>query len=235
MIFGSYLYDISTIARTLNELGYSYTLVGRELQQVKVIRNSTTLPYPVYVVDGLNRTTRYLDGAPSIIIICDSKSMLLNSNVNHEMLFPHYTSARLASALKKVLRMSAPQELEIKEPTLQEIIDKVTTKSILTDIQTLVNKVNPYDLRKKVHRYVISYLYGAYSYTKVIHFLDTASKLEAIRKVVSSKEAKNMRNAVMQYIKTKDEEGVSKQFGVHTFEVLYVFNSYDRLGSENDH
>ena len=60
-------------------------------------------------------------------------------------------------------------------------------------------------------------------------FFNTATKLETLKKIIASSDAKNMRNAVIEYTKTKDEESVSKQFGVHTFEILYVFNSYDRL------
>ena len=122
--------------------------------------------------------------------------------------------------------------LTVKEPTMQEIIDKVTTKSILTDVQTFVNKVNPYDLRKKAHKYIISYLYGEISYAKITKFFNTTTKLETLKKIIASSDAKNMRNAVLEYVKTKDEETVSKQFGVHTFEILYVYNSYDRLKDE---
>ena len=63
-------------------------------------------------------------------------------------------------------------------------------------------------------------------------FFNTATKLESLKKIVASSDAKNMRNAVLEYTKTKDEETVSKQFGVHTFEILYIYNSYDRLKDE---
>lgn len=232
MIFGSYLYDLTSVSKGLSELGYTHTLIGKELSQTKGIQGSHTPQYPIYVVDGLARATHLTTGQPCVIIVCDAKSALLTSNVDHELLFPHYTKSKFLSALKKAVRACAPQPFTIKEPTLQEVIDKVTTKSILTDVQTLVNKVNPYDLRKKVHKYIISYLYGEMPYTKIMKFFNTATKLESLKKIVASSDAKNMRNAVLEYTKTKDEETVSKQFGVHTFEILYVYNSYDRLKDE---
>lgn len=229
MIFGSYLYDPMSVSRGLSELGYTHVLMGSELSQVKEIKLEHTLGYPIYVIDGLTRTTHLSNSKPYVAIVCDAKSALLTSNVDCESLFQHFTKSKFLSALKKVIKQSEPQTLTINEPTLQEIIDKVTTKSILTDVQTLVNKVNPYDLRKKVHKYIISYLYGDVSYTKIMKFFNTATKLETLKKIIASSDAKNMRNAVIEYTKTRDEESVSKQFGVHTFEILYVFNSYDRL------
>lgn len=236
MIFGSYLYDVSNISAALSRLKCNHIVVGSQLSQYKTVTVSPTQqPHKVYVVDGLQRVFHLLtEKSEGVVIVCDAKSALLNSNVNKELLFHHFTNTKLLSALTKALRKPEFQELVISEPTLQEVIDKVTTKSILTDIQTLVNKVNPYSLRKKVHKYVISYLYGAMPYKKVVKFLATVVKLDPIKDIVTSKAAKNIRNAVMEYIKTKDEESVSKQFGVHTFEILYVFNSYDRLGDSDD-
>lgn len=232
MIFGSYLYDPASLSKALTAIGYTHTIIGCELSQVQKVECEHTLPYPVYVVDGLMRISRITGDAPCVIFVCDAKSALLTSNVDCDLLFQHYTNSQLYKALKKAVRMSGVHTLIIKEPTLQEIIDKVTTKSILTDVQTLVNKVNPYDLRKKVHKYVISYLYGELPYTKIMKFFNTASKLEALKKIVASQDAKVMRNAVIEYTKTKDEEAVSKTYGVHTFEILYVYNSFDRLKDE---
>ena len=232
MIFGSYLYDLTSVSRGLSELGYTHTLIGKELSQTKDIQCDHTTQYPIYVVDSLTRAIHLATGKPCVIIVCDAKSALLTSNVDCELMFPHYTKSEFLLALKKAALAYAPHALTIKEPTLQEVIDKVTTKSILTDVQTLVNKVNPYELRKKVHKYIISYLYGEMPYAKIIKFFSTATKLENLKKIVSSSDAKNMRNAVLEYTKTKDVETVSKQFGVHTFEVLYVYNSYVRLKDE---
>lgn len=229
MIFGSYLYDIKSLSLALTRLGYTHFLVGSELSQIKKVVLPYCLNYPIYLVDGLHRVNHLMTTQCSVVIVCDAKSALLNSSVDCKTLFAHYTEEDLLRILEKIVSRKEVQSLEIREPTLEEIVDKVTTKSILTDIQTFVNKVNPYDLRKKVHKYIISYLYGEISYSKLMKFFNTSTKLDTLKQVLSEPEAKKIRCAVADYLKEKDEQAVAQRYGIHTFEILYVYNSYSNL------
>ena len=225
MIYGSFIYDISVIAHCLDSIGYSYKLIGKEVGQY--IERTNKVKTDILVVESVERARKL--NADTIIII-DSKPMLARTNVD-PLLFPVMNERSLIARLKKVIN-NPHLDLTVKEDSLQEVIDKLTTKSVLTDVQTLVNKINPYDLRKKVHKAVISYLYGS-STKDLEHFLSSSPKLRPLLEVCKSKAIKTIRQAVGEYKKIKDEEKVSKQFGVHTFEILYVFNSYKKLEAEN--
>lgn len=226
MIYGSYIYDLSSLAKAFDLIGYSYKLVGKNVGEYKEVKNEK--PTDIIIVEGVEKAKRsYAD----TIIVVDSKPMLSRTNVD-QSLFQLLPERSLLAQLKKII--NKPHiELEIKTDSLQEVVEKITTKSILTDIQTLVNKVNPYDLRKKVHKVVISYLYGS-SFKELSHFLESSVKLLPLLEICKKPQMKAIRKAVAEYKKTKDEESAAKTFGVHTFEILYVFNSFKKLEAEND-
>lgn len=218
MIYGIYYYTIGEISDLLNHIRIPHSLYGKQLNQVK--KSECNLA----IVDGLQAVRRVTE---KNIIVIDSKSALLNSNVDTS-LFNLRNKLDLQKAFISCSKCEKQIKLEINEPTLSQIIDKVTTKSVLTDIQTLVNKVNPYDLRKKVHKLVISYFYGSATLSQ-IKKLKISEKLRLIYNVLISDKAKNVRNAVLEYKQVKDENKVANKYKVHTFEILYVYNSFHKL------
>lgn len=219
MIYGIYYFTLGEIHDLLTRARIRHSVYGKQLNQIITVKNAG-----LAVAENLSTIRRVKE--PNIVVI-DSKSALLNSNVNTS-LFNLRGKLELQSALLACSTSEKPLKLEIHEPTLSQIIDKVTTKSVLTDIQTLVNKVNPYDLRKKVHKLVISYFYGSAT-TSDIKRLKVSGKLELIYNVLTSDSAKNVRKAVIEYKQIKDEAKVAKKYGIHTFEILYVFNSFSKL------
>ena len=227
MIYGSYIYDIGALHTALNHLGYSHVLISSN-GQYKEQKNEH--PTDIAVVETLHKAQR--TNAQTIIVI-DSKPALDLSNVDR-LLYAKMNDRSLLAALKKAVANKQPLQLQVKQTSLQEVVDKLTTKSILTDVQTLVNKVNPYDLRKKVHKVVISYIYGAMPFSEVKQFFTASPKLSSIFNVCKSTQVKTIKKAVADYKKTHDEESIAKQYGVHTFEILYIYNSYRKLGIEDD-
>ena len=226
MIYGSYIYDIGALHTALNELQYSHTLIGLNGQYKEQINEH---PTDIIVVESLHKAQRV--NAQTVIVV-DSKPALDLSNVDRSLCVK-LTNRGLLNLLKKLVANKQQITLQIKQVSLQDIVDKLTTKSILTDVQTLVNKVNPYDLRKKVHRVVISYIYGALPFSEMKQFFSASPKLNPIFNVCKSTQVKTIKKAVAEYKRINDEELVAKQYGVHTFEILYIFNSYKKLGTED--
>lgn len=227
MIYGSYIYDIGALHTALNHLQYSHVLIGVN-GQYKEQKNSN--PTDIIVVEGIDKVQRI---KAQTIIVVDSKPVLDLSNVDR-LLYPRMNERSLLASLKKAVANKQTVDLQIKDISLQEVVDKLTTKSILTDVQTLVNKVNPYDLRKKVHKVIISYIYGVLPFAQVKQFFTASPKLSNLFDVCKSKQVKTIKKAVADYKKTHNEELVAKQYGVHTFEILYIYNSYKKLETEHD-
>lgn len=226
MIYGSYIYDIGTLHTALNMLGYSHVLIGANGQYRSQVNEQ---PTDIIVVESLRKAQRV--NAQTVIVV-DSKPALDLSNVDRS-LYVKVSERSLLALLKKLVANNERLTLQVRQQSLQDIVDRLTTKSILTDVQTLVNKVNPYDLRKKVHRVVISYLYGKLSFSEVKQFFSASPKLGPIFNVCRTNEVKTIKKAVADYKKFHDEEAVAKHYGVHTFEILYVYNSYKKLGTED--
>ena len=226
MIYGSYIYDIGALHRALNLLGYSHVLISAKGQYKE---QTNEVPTDIIVVESLHKAQR-VDAQTMFVI--DSKPALDLSNVD-KSLYAKLSQRSLLALLKKAVANKQRLHLEVKELSLQDVVDRLTTKSILTDVQTLVNKVNPYDLRKKVHKTVISYIYGAMPFSEVKQFFSASPKLTPIFEVCKSRQVKTIKKAVADYKKTHDEEAIAVQYGIHTFEILYVYNSYKKLESED--
>lgn len=218
MIYGSPYYSVTDLSNMLTKLKVKHTIIGSELSQIKKSRNSQ-----IVLLDSINRARYYKDLSCAIIV--DAYSALQETNVK---ILPYLSENQMPNRLLSILKDKKVIDLEIKKEPLSSVIDRVTTKSILTDVQTLVNKISPYSLRKKTHEAVIKYLYGDISREKLFTYCNM-DKLLPIYKILVSKQAISIRKAVDDYLKTRDEEISANKFGVSTFEILYVYNSYEKV------
>ena len=218
MIYGSPYYSVTDLSNMLTKLKVKHTIIGSELSQIKKSRNSQ-----IVLIDSINRARYYKDLSCAIIV--DAYSALQETNVK---ILPYLSENQMYNRLLSILKDKKVINLEIKKEPLSSVIDRVTTKSILTDVQTLVNKISPYSLRKKTHEAVIKYLYGEVSREKLFTYCNM-DKLLPIYKILVSKQAISIRKAVEDYLKTRDEEISANKFGVSTFEILYVYNSYEKV------
>ena len=218
MIYGSPYYSVTDLSNMLTKLKIKHTIIGSELSQIKKSRNSQ-----IVLIDSINRARYYKDLSCAIIV--DAYSALQETNVK---ILPYLSENQMSNKLLSILKDKKVINLEIKKEPLSSVIDRVTTKSILTDVQTLVNKISPYSLRKKTHEAVIKYLYGEVSREKLFTYCNM-DKLLPIYKILVSKQAISIRKAVDDYLKTRDEEISANKFGVSTFEILYVYNSYEKV------
>lgn len=218
MIYGSPYYSVTDLSNMLTKLKVKHTIIGSELSQIKKSRNSQ-----IVLIDSINRARYYKDLSCAIIV--DAYSALQETNVK---ILPYLSENQMPNKLLSILKDKKVINLEIKKEPLSSVIDRVTTKSILTDVQTLVNKISPYSLRKKTHEAVIKYLYGDISREKLFTYCNM-DKLLPIYKILVSKQAISIRKAVEDYLKTRDEEISANKFGVSTFEILYVYNSYEKV------
>ena len=227
MIFGSFFYNAQNICLALDQLGISYILIDDEHpRKGKFFRHAR--PSRVYVVDGLKRFKHI--PAQSAAFVCDAKTALSYTNADKKLFQIFDSEEDFLHAVGECAIDERPCQLQVHEPSLANIVSHVTTKSMLTDVQTSVNRITPYALRKKVHGYVISFLFGKVSVPAMERFLDSSPKMLSIKNAMHEAETKRLREAVAMYRQTHDEYAAAEQFNVHTFEILYVYNSYSKLG-----
>ena len=220
MIYGSYIYGIADICHILDLLHVPFELHDSDLRYFK--RSDTPV---VSVANGINLVQRC---KCDIVFVVDAKAALNKTNAD-QTLCKLMKTRQLVATIKECLKHKEKLDFVCKEHSLAEIVDKLTTKSILTDIQTLVNKIQPYDLRKEIHKMIITYLYGNTGINPLRAKLSGIPKFNALWKVISGDKCKTIRNAVIEYLKTKDEKAVAAKYQIHTFEILYVYNSYSKL------
>lgn len=218
MIYGSPYYSVTDLSKMLTKLKVKHTIIGSELSQIKKSRNAQ-----IVLIDSINRARYYKDLSCAIIV--DAYSALKETNVK---ILPYLSEANMSKRLLSILKDKKIISLQIEKEPLASVIERVTTKSILTDVQTLVNKISPYSLRKKTHEAVIRYLYGDISKDKLYTHCNM-DKLIPIYKILVSDQASSIRKAVEDYLTTRDEEISAEKFGVSTFEILYVYNSFEKV------
>lgn len=235
-IFGIYHKSCLEVCQTLNDLNISYTVYGKEYNQIKHVSNKLK-SMPVYVIDSLYRAGRLDNLLPGIQIICDSQPALAKSNVNHKL----YPGLTLRNALKQAVLMSKEnrlskkhKKLKVHSLTLQEVLKSATTYSFLNGIQTALYKITPYSLRKDSQKYIISYFYGDTSYTELMNKLESSEKLSVLLKLCKDQQAKALRQACILARKDMSKvEKIAKASGFASFEIVYIVKSHEKAIEES--
>lgn len=235
-IFGIYHKSCLEVCQSLNDLNISYTVYGKEYNQIKRVENKLKV-MPVYVIDGLYRAGRLDNLAPGIQIICDSQPALAKSNVSRKL----YPGLTLRNALKQALLQAKENRLSKKKKvlktrslTLQEVLKSATTYSFLNGIQTALYKITPYTLRKESQKQIISYFYGDTSYTALISKLESSAKLATLLALCKDQQAKALRQACILARKDMSKvEKVAKASGFASFEIVYIIKSHEKAKEED--
>lgn len=112
-----------------------------------------------------------------------------------------------------------------KEPSISDYVNNATKPSFLNFIQTELYKLTPYDLRKDVQAMVIRYLDGAIKLKPLKDKLQSSHKLTNLLGLIMDSQTLKLREAIAEYKKTGNLEVTAVQYGIETFEILYVVRS----------
>lgn len=166
-----------------------------------------------------------------IYIICDSRAALANTNASR-LLWPDNESFSgvLRLALNTAHIKNEDWVLTKSDPSIDDYVNASSKPSFLNHVQTIIYKINPYDLRKEMQPLVIMHLSGMAPAAKIRIKLKSSFKLEPLMRLLEDPQADKLRAACETVLKhNADPYVVAKQSGVDSFDILYLVSSARKL------
>ena len=121
MIFGSYIYDVPDLCYVLDKLGIAYEVHDDNLRYF-------ARPNPVV---SLTSSLKLIHRCKCpVVFVVDAKAALNKTNVD-QTLCRVYTKHQLFQAVKNCVKNKQPLDLQIKEVSLAEIVDKIRRAGIV--------------------------------------------------------------------------------------------------------
>lgn len=229
------IYDASPlqVSHVLRKLNMSHTVLGGQPKTVQYDINGLSAEQPLWpiVVEKVKNIGR-LQNAPerSVLFVCDGRALLNFTNLRQELWIENRTtglSEGIRNALMRAIQTSDSWALTVMQPDISDYVRAAVKPSFLNRIQALFHKITPYAKSKETRMLCIAYLAGGIGIAALRRYLKTSLKFADLLTLMDSPAALNLRLAVAA-LKTKPIEIVAQEFGVETFELLYVFKSYQQ-------
>jgi hypothetical protein len=220
----------SHISMELHLLKMSHTYVSRQ-SQIEIDGLSTAQPVWPIIFDSIDSIKRArLTRDRYVFFVCDSGAALSYTNLS-QALWPENRSFSLPDSIKHALIHASTEQtdwkLELKEPRLVEYVKVAVKPSFINHIQAIIQKITPYAKSKETRMMCIAYLAGGIGIMALRRYLKASLKLADLLALMDSPAALNMKNAVAA-LKSKPIEVVTQEFGVESFELLYIIKSYQQ-------
>jgi hypothetical protein len=133
--------------------------------------------------------------------------------------FPSFPHKDLEHALKQMLRSDEAVVPVIITRDAANYVGALAQPSLLNKMQTEMNRIQPYSLRKEVKALSLAYFNSTVSIRETMRILERSMKTERLKE--SFKLAQPLREAVAQ-LKHKSMEEVAAETGFSTFDLRYL-------------
>lgn len=221
------------VSEILRSLRMSHSFVGGFGRTMRLTIDGMSVEQPVWpvVIDRVRAISKVQsDKDRFVYFVCDGRAALALSNVS-QILWPEHRELSIDDAIKNALivsnQLTQDWTLSVNEPSIDDYVNLAAKPSFLNGVQGLIYKITPYSKRKETQKSCIAYLAGGLNITVLKRQLKASLKLADILTLMDSDKAKNLREAVAA-LRSKPLEIVSKEYGVETFEILYVVKSYEQ-------
>ena len=227
----------SQVMQNLDSLKVSYSvcglLVSKKFWSRQILANRGQVkwsinngqPAWIVVADSLQAALRLPElQTDYILIICDSDVALKSSNANY---VEYKDNNTIKTILKLSLKSKLPNnwKLTVVEDNIMGYVKIASKPSFLNFIQTEIYRITPYALRKNVQGLVIAYLDSNVPFKTLKSKLQSSYKLNTLLELAADSKALNLRKAVAAFKSSKNLEATALEYGVETFEILYVTRS----------
>lgn len=184
--------------------------------------------WPV-VISRVSNISRYsVAHSPQVLFVCDSAAAVAVTNIR-QIKDEEWLTYQIDRALRhSVSDLDNRWEIKHTEPTILEYVDAVTKPQFLNFMQTALYKITPYALLKETQAITVGYLNGSVTAKALRAKLQSNYKLADMLKIFEDPKAEQLRDAVAEYKRTWQLEAVAAQYGIDTFQILYVVNSSAR-------
>ncbi len=213
------------LSAVLHQLKVSHVVVDDSLRSDSIVHDLAEKQpaWPVVVPSIKAFKRHHLALRRQIVYLCAAEPELKRTNLRIIKDYKINIGASLKHAV--VNEFAADWEFSYNDPSAESFVHEISKPSFLNHVQALLYKINPYDLRKKAQHSIIAYLGGLQSKKSMREVLLTSYKLEPLLKMMAEPEAAVLRNAILAYRVSKDEKSVAKEYGVETFDIMYLFKS----------
>jgi hypothetical protein len=213
----------------------SHTVLGGQPKPIQYDVDGLTLEQPIWpvVVDKVKNISRLQNARERcVLFVCDGLAALNFTNMNKDLWVENrigHLDECLAGALVRsgTRDTSHSWELTVCEPAIADYVRAAVKPSFLNRIQALFHKITPYAKSKETRTLCIAYLAGGIGIAALRRYLKTSLKFADLLVLMDSAAALNLRAAVAA-LKSKPLEAVAQEFGVETFELLYIVKSYQQ-------
>jgi hypothetical protein len=236
------IYDISPVqvSQVLRRLRVSHTVLGGQPKPIQYDVDGLSHEQPVWpvIVDKVKNIARLQNArSPSVLFVCDGLAALNFTNISKDLWAENRTSTLEESVRAALIRTILPRgrvldnvpswKLAVVEPAIADYVRAAVKPSFLNCIQALFHKITPYAKSKETRTLCIAYLAGGIGIAALRRYLKTSLKFADLLVLMDSAAALNLRAAVAA-LKSKPIETVAQEFGVETFELLYIVKSYQQ-------
>jgi hypothetical protein len=219
------------LSEALKELHMSHSLIGGFGRIMRLELDGLSESQPVWpvIVDRVRTIPKIdFDRDPMVLLVVDGRASLAVSNVSDATLPEKRTTRNLRDTLIHALTDSTKHpgwSLTRNEPTLSEFVGLAVKPSLLNLVQGSIYKIHPYALRKEVQRTCIAYLAGAVGIQAMRRYLKSSLKFQPLLELIDSPKGTNLREAIAAFNAGRPMEAVCSEFGVESFEILYLVKS----------
>lgn len=219
------------ISEILKGLKMSHSFVGGFGRTMHLTIDGLNPGQPVWpvVIDRVRAVPKVQsDKDRFVYFVCDSRAALSLSNVSTS-LWPEHRILGYEDAIKQALMDAHGRTenwaLSLNEVSFTDYVNQAAKPSFLNHIQSAIYKITPYPKRKEIQKACISYLAGGSTLPPLKRALKSNLRLADLLALMDSPEARNLREACAA-MRRGTVEQVAKEFGVETFEIMFLVKSY---------
>lgn len=199
------LWDLSLALRTLNVTHTVESEYSRKIKRVNMRKPQPMAVHLTYKLDGFQ--------SDAVNFISAAVGALVDTN------FKSFPSPDLESSLKQILTTSVPIVPAIIKRDAANYVENLAKPSLLNTLQTEVNRIQPYDLRKKVQAKALDFFNSRISIRDMVLFLESSMKTERLLPLFRA--GVPLRKAVAM-LKISTVAEVESATGFSSFELLYL-------------
>lgn len=208
LVWGTSKYSLWELSQALRALRVSHSVDSPLQKKRKQVRLGFAQPKTVHLTSNLDGLV--LD---AVNLVSAALGALVDTN------FKPFPDSDLETALKQILVEGTGIVPKRVKRDAANYVENLAKPSLLNKMQTEINRIQPYDLRKQVQGWTLDYFNHRLSIRAMMRLLERSSKTERLKPMF--KEGIALREAVG-LLKTKPIEIVEKETGFSSFELLYL-------------
>lgn len=210
-IWATSRYSLWELSQALRKLNVSHTIEGAKKSTIKSVDLGFKQPREVHL-------TSRVDGykAEAVNFISASVGALADTN------FRPFPDSDLNVAIRAILTEGKPIRPQIVVRDAANYVESLARPSLLNKIQTEINRIQPYALRKQTQVWVLEFFNNEISLRELRYRLERSTKTEALFPIV--KEGVSLRDAVVR-LKRESVTDVAAATGHSAFELMYLIKA----------